>query len=87
MNYIMAILLAMLLTGCTSTKIVSVKEVYIPELTFPIFPDLYGDVRNPDDSVNVPGEWLIQLREFEIFYEETKKNYRNIKRIFKEAEK
>ena len=76
-------LLVTLLTGCTSTKIVYVEKSYVPELNFPLFPRLYGEIRNPDDTVTVPGEWIIQVKEFEIYYEETKKDYSRIKELHK----
>ena len=77
-----AMLLAMLLTGCTSTKIEYIEKPYLPELNFPFFPELYGDVRNPDDTVTVPGEWIIQLREFQIHYEETENDYNDLKALY-----
>ena len=77
-------LLATLLTGCTSTKVEYIEKPYVPELNFPILPELYGDTRNMDDTVNVPGEWIIQLEEFRIYYEETEKNYKRLKELYKE---
>lgn len=77
-----AMLLAMLLMGCTSTKIKYVEKPYLPELNFSFFPELYGDVRNPDDTVTVPGEWIIQLREFQIHYEETENDYNDLKALY-----
>lgn len=77
-----AMLLATLLMGCTSTKIEYIEKPYLPELNFPFFPELYGDVRNPDDTVTVPGEWIIQLREFQIHYEETEKDYNDLKALY-----
>ena len=76
--------LATLLMGCTSTKIEYVEKPYVPELDFPFFPKLYGDVRNPNSTVTVPGEWIIQLREFEIYYTETEKNYKRIKKLYED---
>ena len=75
-------LLIMLLTGCVSTKIEYVEKPYVPELNFPFFPKLYDAVRNPDDTVTVPGEWIIQIREFEIYYEETENNYIKLKELY-----
>lgn len=75
-------LLAMLLMGCTSTKIEYIEKPYLPELNFPFFPELYDDVRNPDDTVTVPGKWIIQLRKFQILYEETENDYNGLKALY-----
>ena len=81
----MATLLAMLLMGCTSTKIEYIEKPYLPELNFPNFPELYDDIRNPDDSVTVPGEWIIQMDEFRIYYEETEKTYNELKTLYENS--
>lgn len=78
----MAMLLLTLLTACTSTKIEYIEKPYLPELNFPFFPGLYGDVRNPDDTVTVPGAWVIRLREFQIHYEELEDNYNDLKKKY-----
>lgn len=77
-----AILLATLLTGCASVKTEYIEKPYLPELNFPIFPELYNDIRNPDNTVVVPGEWIIQLREFQIHYEETENDYNDLKVLY-----
>lgn len=78
----MAMLLLTLLTACTSTKIEYIEKPYLPELNFPFFPGLYEDVRNPDDTVTVPGTWVIRLREFQIHYEELEDNYNDFKKKY-----
>lgn len=82
-SFIMAMLLLTLLTACTSTKIEYIEKPYLPELNFPFFPELYGDVRNPDDTVTVSGAWVIRLREFQIHYEELEDNYNDFKKKYK----
>lgn len=79
----MAMFLAMLLIGCTSTKVEYIEKPYLPELNFPFFPGLYGDVRNPDDTVTVPGDWIIQITDFQIYYEELEDNYNDLKKKYK----
>lgn len=79
---IMATFLAMLLIGCTSTKIEYIEKPYLPELNFPFFPELYGDVRNPDDTVTVPGDWIIQISDFQTYYEELEDNYNDLKALY-----
>ena len=72
----------MLLIGCTATKIEYVEKAYIPELDFPFFPELHGDIRNPDDTVTVPGDWILQITEFGIKYEKTEKDYNELKYLY-----
>lgn len=83
--FILAILLATLLTGCASTRVEYIEKPYVPDLNFPILPELYGDTRNADDTVTVPGEWIIQLDEFRIYYEETEKNYNELKALYEKV--
>lgn len=72
----------MLLTGCVSVRTEYIEKPCLPELNFPIFPELYDDVRNPDNTVTVPGEWMIQMDEFRIYYEEIEKNYNDLKTLY-----
>lgn len=76
----------MLLTGCISTTEVVYKP-YMPDLDFPIYPDLEGDKRNADDTVTVPGEWIIRMKEFHIYYEELEKNYNGLKTLYEKLYK
>ncbi len=68
--------------GCASVKTEYVEKPYLPELNFPKLPELYDDIRNQDDTVTVPGEWIIQMDEFRIYYEETEKNYNDLKALY-----
>ena len=43
---------------------------------------MYGDVRNPDDTVTVPGDWIIQITDFQIYYEELEDNYNDLKKKY-----
>lgn len=82
----MGMLLIMLLTGCISTTEVVYKP-YVPVLDFPIFPDLEGEERNADNTVTVPGEWIIRMQEFHIYYEELEKDYNDIKALYEKLYK
>lgn len=82
----MGMLLIMLLTGCISTTKVVYKP-YVPELDFPIYPDLEGEQRNADNTVTVPGEWIIRMQEFHIYYEALEKDYNDLKALYEKIDK
>lgn len=88
MNFTMAILSLMLLTGCVSTEIITVEKTVVPEITFPIFPLAESMRDNKDGTVSVPYEWLVRLEEYHIMIGETEKNYNELKYLYeKEARK
>ena len=82
MNFMLAMLSAMLLTACVSPKVEYVEKPVVPELVFPIFPALDGGVKNPDGTVSVPGEWIVRVAEYKIRIEETEKNYNDLKALY-----
>ncbi len=55
---------------------------YVPELKFPVFPELEEVKRNDNLTVTVKVDWIIRLKEFHIRYEELEKNYRDIKKMY-----
>ncbi len=55
---------------------------YVPELNFPVFPELEEVKRNDNSTVTVKVDWIIRLKEFHIRYEELAKNYRDIKKMY-----
>lgn len=85
MRFIVATLLAMLLTSCTSIEYVD--RPFVPEIVFPVFPALDGEERNADGTVSVPGEWLVRLAEYRIRLEEAERNYNGIKALYEGEEK
>lgn len=74
----------MLLTGCVSTKIVTVEKTVVPELVFPIFPLAEKMTDNKDGTVTVPSEWVVRLMEYKIRIEETERDYNDLKYIYEE---
>lgn len=82
----MGMLLVMLLTGCISTTKVIYKPC-VPDLDFPIYPELEGEKRNADDTVTVPGDWMLRIKEFHIYYEELEKDYNDIKALYEKLYK
>ena len=76
-------LLIMPLTACRSTKIVTEQEIVIPELDFPIFPLADQMINNRDGTVTVSADWIVRLEEYRIRIEETEKNYKMIKELYK----
>lgn len=79
-------LLPMLLMGCISTTEV-IEKPYVPNLDFPIFPELEGEKVNADYTVTVSGEWIIRLQEFHIRYDEVEKDYNDIKALYEKLYK
>lgn len=55
---------------------------YVPELNFPVFPELEEVKRNDNSTVTVKVDWIIRLKKFHIRYEELAKNYRDIKKMY-----
>lgn len=79
-------LAAMLLTSCQSAKTYIDRPV-VPELVFPVFPELSGAVRNADGTVTVSADWIVRLAEFRIRMDETEKNYNELKALYAGKEK
>ena len=82
MPFIMAILLATLLTDCRSTEIVTVEKTRVPLLDFPEFPLADNMTDNKDGTVTVDSQWVVNLEEYHIRYEEVKKNYFLLKSLY-----
>lgn len=82
MPFIMAILLVMLSTACRSTEIVTVEKTRVPLLDFPEFPLADDMTDNKDGTVTVDSQWIVNLEEYHIRYEEVKKNYQMLKDLY-----
>lgn len=80
-------LAATLLTCCQSTKTTYIDRPVLPELVFPVFPELSGAVRNADGTVTVGVDWIVRLAEFRIRLDETEKNYNELKALYAGEEK
>lgn len=74
----------MLLTACQSTEYI--HKPTLPAISFPTFPALQEYTRNVDETVTVPGEWLIRLEEYRIRVEETEKTYNEIKAMYNDEQ-
>ena len=72
----------MLLMGCTSAKIEYIEKPVVPEINFPIFPELENEVLNEDGSVTVSADWIVRLAEYKIRIEETESNYNDLKALY-----
>ena len=55
----------------------------MPELTFPIFPDLTEAVKNEDGTISVSSDWIVLLAEYRIRIEETEKTYNDLRALYK----
>jgi len=77
-----AMLLIMLLTSCISAKIEYVEKPVVPEISFPIFPELKNERLNNDGSVSVPADWIVRLAEYKIRIEETESSYNDLKALY-----
>lgn len=86
MPCILVILLPTLLTACLSTKTVIIDKTRVPLLEPPEFPiaDLMTD--NKDGTTTVDSEWIVKLEEFHIRYDELRKNYLMIQKLYEKTE-
>lgn len=75
-------LLATLLTSCVSAKIEYIEKPCLPELNFPVFPELKNERLNEDGSVTVPADWVVRLAEYKIRIEETESSYNDLKALY-----
>lgn len=78
---ITAILSAMLLMSCQTTKTEYIEKPFIPEITFPVFPVL-TEYERKDGKVIVSEDWIVRLAEYKIYIEETKKDYNDLKALY-----
>lgn len=69
--------------SCQSVKVEYVDKPYIPEVSFPIFPEL-TEYERKDGKVFVSDDWLIRLAEYKIRIEETERNYNDLKALYEE---
>lgn len=74
-------LLPMLLMNCKSAKI---EKTRVPEIAFPIFPNLEGGSDNKDGTVTVSSDWLVRLAEYKLRIEETEKSYNDLKALYED---
>lgn len=85
----MVMLLTMLLTACVSDKVIYIERTVCCDLDFPEFPYLPDEVTRDKKAktVTVPENWIVQLKQYEIQIEKTRKDYEGFKAIYEtEAE-
>ena len=81
----MGILLIMPLTSC-ATKIKTETETIIPELVFPIMPDLSDyEHKRIKEGVIVSNEYIVDMAKYKILIEETEKTYNDLKELYNET--
>ena len=80
--YITATLLTTLLMSCASAKIEYIEKPVVPEINFPIFPELENEVLNEDESVTVSADWIVRLAEYKIRIEEIENDYNDLKALY-----
>lgn len=78
-----AILFISPLMSCATTK-VDTATVIVPNINFPIFPDLVGATET-EDGVLVSSEWIVSLARYRILIEEAEKNYCEIKSLYEKG--
>ena len=83
MNCIMVILFLTLLTGCQNTKVI--EKTVVPYVEFPEFP-LADEMKQTDEGVLVPNQWIVDLAEYQIRIEETEKVYKRLYELYGEKE-
>lgn len=67
--------------SCASAKIEYIEKPVMPEINFPIFPELENEVLNEDGSVTVSADWIVRLAEYKIRIEEIEKSYNDLKAL------
>lgn len=76
--------LTLLLQSC---KTVEIKTEYtFPELDFPVFPAM-PEIERKDGFCLVPDTYIMELARYKVRIKETEKNYMDMRKIYKEAEK
>lgn len=68
------------LMSCVTRKVED-ATVIVPNINFPIFPDLI-DAQETENGVIVSKEWIVNLARYRILIEETEKNYYEIKGLY-----
>lgn len=79
------ILLITPLMSCATTK-VETATVIVPNINFPIFPDLI-DAEETESGVLVSKDWIVSLARYRILIEEAEKNYNEIKGLYDKSSK
>lgn len=79
----MVMALIMPLISCATTKTVEIETVYVPELVFPIFPEL-KEYEKLNNGVLVSNEYILELSKYKILINETEKTYNDIKSLYEE---
>ena len=72
-------LLLMLLTACPSTRVV--EKTVVPYVEFPEFP-LAEEMKQTEEGVLVPNQWIVDLEEYHIKIEETEKVYKRLYELY-----
>ena len=68
--------------SCASAKIEYIEKPVVPEINFPIFPELENEVLNEDESVTVSADWIVRLAEYKIRIEEIENDYNDLKALY-----
>ena len=80
-------LLIMQLMSC-ATKIKTENKTVVPELVFPILPDLSNyEHKRISSGVIVSDEYITDMAKYKILIEETEKTYNDIKSLYEEDKK
>lgn len=67
----------MLSVGCQSKKVNEPITQNVISLDFPVYPITDWIKDNSDGTCTVPSQWIIDLAEFEIYYEKVIADYKN----------
>lgn len=79
-------LLIMPLMSCVTTKTKTEIKYIVPELYFPMFPDLSNfEYERMKNGVFVSDEYIVGLSKYKILIEETEKTYNDLKELYNET--
>lgn len=71
-----------------ATKIKTETRIIVPELVFPIIPDLSNyEYKRIKEGVIVSNQYIIDMSKYKILIEETEKTYNDIKSLYEEDKK
>ena len=83
-NFLLYIVVALtlLLMSCKTVEVVNTETVIVPEIVFPVFPDLENVTINENGTITVAKDWVMQLAEYKIRMQQAVETYNNVKALY-----
>jgi len=74
--------LVLLLVSCKTVETVNTETVIVPEIVFPVFPELENARVNNDSTVTISQDWVMQLAEYKIRMQQAVETYNKIRALY-----